>query len=117
METTFSEQKRVLLLFSPASYRTSPFVEAATSLGLDVVQGVDMPEALAEFWHVPLGLDFGNLEQATQAIVDYAAQHPLHAILSVDDSASLLAARASAALGLPHNSPDAALAARDKYEI
>jgi biotin carboxylase len=115
METTFSEQKRVLLLFSPASYRTSPFVEAAKSLGLEVVQGVDMPEALAEFWHVPLGLDFGNLEQATRAIVDYAAQHPLHAILSVDDSASLLAARASAALGLPHNSPDAALAARDKY--
>ena len=115
METPFSEQKRVLLLFSPASYRTSPFVEAAQGLGLDVVQGVDMPEALAEFWHVPLGLDFGNLEQATRAIVDYAAQHPLHAILSVDDSASLLAARASAALGLPHNAPDAALAARDKY--
>ncbi|HLV99075.1 MAG TPA: ATP-grasp domain-containing protein [Ktedonobacterales bacterium] len=115
MDTSPAEQKRVLLLFSPASYRTLPFVEAANRLGLEVVQGMDMPEALADFWHVPLGLDFGNLEQATRAIVDYAAQHPLHAILSVDDSASLLAARASAALGLPHNSPDAALAARDKY--
>lgn len=115
MDRTPSEQKRVLLLFSPASYRTSPFVEAAHRLDLEVVQGVDMPEALAEFWHVPLGLDFGNLEQATRAIVDYASQHPLDAILSVDDSASLLAARASAALGLPHNAPDAALAARDKY--
>jgi biotin carboxylase len=109
------EQKRVLLLFSPASYRTTPFVEAAQRLGLEVVQGMDMPEALAEFWHVPLGLDFGNLEQATQAIIDYAARQPLHAIISVDDSASLLAARASAALGLAHNLPDAALAARDKY--
>src|SRR6185437_17020545 len=115
MDTSPAEQKRVLLLFSPASYRASPFVEAAHRLGLEVVQGVDMPEALADFWHVPLGLDFGNLEQATRAIVEYAAQHPLHAILSVDDGASLLAARASAALGLPHNSPDAALAARDKY--
>jgi biotin carboxylase len=115
MQTSPSGQKRVLLLFSPASYRTSPFMEAASRLGLEVVQGVDLPEPLAEYWHVPLGLDFGNLEQATRAIVDYAAKHPLHAILSVDDSASLLAARASAALGLPHNSPDAALAARDKY--
>jgi biotin carboxylase len=115
MDRTSSEQKRVLLLFSPSSYRTSPFLEAANQLGLEVVQGLDMPEALAEFWHVPLGLDFGDLEQATRAIVDYAAQQPLHAIISVDDSASLLAARASAALGLPHNSPDAALAARDKY--
>src|SRR5215813_10137290 len=112
---TSSEQKRVLFLFSPASYRTSPFVEAAHLLGLDVVQGLDIPEALAELWHVPLGLDSGNLEQATKAIVDYAAEQPLHAIISVDDSASLLAARASAALGLPHNAPDAALAARDKY--
>lgn len=115
MDTQPSEQKRVLLLFSPASYRTSPFMEAARRLGLEVVQGVDMPEALAEVWKVPLGLDFGNVEQATRAIVDYAAKQPLHAILSVDDSASLLAARASAALGLAHNSPDAALAARDKY--
>ncbi len=115
MDTSLSERKRVLLLFSPASYRTGPFMEAANRLGLEVVQGVDMPEALAEFWHVPLGLDFGNLEQATQAIVDYAAKQSLHAIISVDDSASLLAARASAALGLPHNAPDAALAARDKY--
>ncbi|HEU5369060.1 MAG TPA: ATP-grasp domain-containing protein, partial [Ktedonobacterales bacterium] len=115
MDTSLSARKRVLLLFSPASYRTGPFLEAANLLGLEVVQGVDMPEALAELWHVPLGLDFGNLEQATQAIVDYAAKQPLHAILSVDDSASLLAARASATLGLPHNAPDAALAARDKY--
>ncbi len=115
MDTSPVEQKRVLLLFSPASYRIQPFMEAANRLGLEVVQGVDLPEALADFWHMPLGLDFSNLEQATRAIVDYAAKRPLHAILAVDDSATLLAAHASAALGLPHNSPDAALAARDKY--
>jgi biotin carboxylase len=112
---TSSEQKRVLLLFSPSSYRTGPFMEAAKKLGLEVVQGVDVPEALAEYWQVPLGVDFGDQEQATRAIVAYASKQPLHAIIAVDDGATLLAARASAALGLPHNSPDAALAARDKY--
>ncbi len=115
MKISSSEQKRVLLLYSPSSYRTGPFMEAAKNLGLEVVPGVDVPEALADFWQTPLGLDFGDLEQATRAIVDYAAQRPLHAIVAVDDGATLLAARAGAALGLPHNSPDAALAARDKY--
>jgi biotin carboxylase len=110
-----SEHKRVLLLFSPATYRAGAFLEAARQLGLEVVQGVDMPEALTELWQVPLGLDFTNVERATRDIVDYARQKPLHAVLSVDDSASLLAAQASAALGLPHNAPEAALAARDKY--
>ncbi len=113
--STSAQKKRVLLLFSPSSYRTGSFMEAAKKLNLDVVQGVDMPEPLAEFWQVPLGLDFSDLEGATRTIVDYAAKQPFDAIIAVDDAATLLAARASAALGLPHNSPDAALAARDKY--
>jgi biotin carboxylase len=115
MVASSAEPQRVLLLYSPSSYRAGPFLEAAKKLGLEVVQGVDMPEALADFWHAPLGLDFADLEQATRAIVDYAAKQPLRAIIAVDDGATLLAAHASAALGLPHNSPDAALAARDKH--
>jgi biotin carboxylase len=110
-----TEQKRVLLLFSPATYRADAFLEAARQLGLEVVQGVDMPEALAGLWHMPLGLDFTDVECSTRDILEYSRHTSLHAILSVDDSASLLAAHASAALGLPHNAPDAALAARDKY--
>ena len=110
-----SETKRVLLLYSPASYRSGPFIQAARKLGLEVLAGIDMPEALADYWQVPLGLDFSDLEQATRAIVDYAATMPIHAIVAVDDAATLLAARACEALGLPHNSPEAALAARDKY--
>ncbi len=117
MVASSAEPQRVLLLYSPSSYRAGPFLEAAKKLGLEVVQGVDMPEALADFWHAPLGLDFADLEQATRAIVDYAAKQPLRAIVAVDDGATLLAAHASAALGLPHNSPDAALAARDKHAM
>jgi biotin carboxylase len=109
------ERKRVLLLFSPATYRAEAFLEAARRLDLDVVQGVEMPEALAELWQVPLGLDFTDIARSTQTIVEAARQKPFQAILSVDDSASLLASAASAALGLPHNAPDAALAARDKF--
>lgn len=112
--STESEQKRVLLLMSPATYRAGAFLNAAKSLNLDVVVGIDLPETLSEYWHVPLGLDFMDYESSVRTIVEYARDHPIHAVISVDDSASELAARASAALGLAHNAPKAAEAARDK---
>jgi biotin carboxylase len=108
------ERKRILLLMSPATYRAGAFLSAARRLNLEAVVGIDLPEMLAEYWHVPLGIDFADREAALRTITEFAREHPLHAILSVDDSASELAAEASAILGLPHNSPDAAEAARDK---
>lgn len=108
------EKKRVILLMSPATYRGGAFLDAARRLHLEVVIGVDLPETLTEYWHVPLGVDFNDSEKAVQTIVTYASEHPVAAILSVDDSASEIAALASAALGLPHNAPRAAEAARDK---
>ncbi len=108
------KQKRVLLLMSPATYRAGAFLSAAKRLHLEVVVGIDLPDTLSEYWHVPLGVDFTNIETSERTIVEFAQQHPLNAILSVDDSASELAAYANAALGLAHNSPESAEAARDK---
>ncbi len=109
------EHKRILLLMSPATYRAGAFLQAAKALDLEVVVGIDLPETLADYWHVPLGLDFTSIEASVQTIVNFAQQHPLSAILSVDDSATELAAHANAALGLSHNSPQASVAARDKF--
>src|SRR5690242_281313 len=108
------EQKRVLLLMSPATYRAGAFLSAAKKLNLAVVVGIDLPETLAEYWHVPLGLDFADPQTSVRTIVDYAREHPIHAVLGVDDSATELAALANDALGLAQNSPQAAEAARDK---
>src|SRR5579864_7033394 len=109
------DPKRILLLMSPATYRAGAFLQAAKDLHLEVVVGIDLPETLADYWHVPLGLDFTSIPASVQTIVDFAQQHPLNAILSVDDSATELAAHACAALGLSHNSPQASVAARDKF--
>src|SRR6202521_837985 len=109
-----SEQRRVLLLMSPATYRAGAFLSAAKKLNLAVVVGVDLPETLSEYWHVPLGLDFANPQASIRTIVEYAGEHRIDAVLSVDDSVTELAALASAVLGLAHNSPQAADAARDK---
>jgi len=108
------QAKRILLLMSPATYRAGAFLGAAERLQLEVVVGIDLPESLADYWHVPLGLDFANRESAVQAIIEFAQEHPLAAILSLDDSATELAAYASAALGLAHNAPHASEVARDK---
>ncbi|HEY0753349.1 MAG TPA: ATP-grasp domain-containing protein [Ktedonobacteraceae bacterium] len=105
---------RILLLMSPATYRAGAFLNAARGLELEVVVGIDLPETLSDYWHVPLGLDFTDPVASLATIVEYASEHPLAALLSIDDSASELAARACARLGLPHNSPHAAEAARDK---
>ena len=107
-------RKRIVLLMSPATYRAGAFLAAAKRLNLEVVVGIDLPESLSEYWHVPLGVDFAHPQASVRTIVDYAQEHPIAAILSVDDAASELAALASVALGLAHNSPCAAEAARDK---
>src|SRR5258706_13559466 len=111
---TDNNRRRVLLLMSPATYRAGAFLDAARNLNLEVVVGIDLPETLTEYWHVPLGVDFAHPEASIQTIVEFAQENPLAAILSVDDSATELAARASAALGLPCNAPKAAEAVRDK---
>ncbi len=99
---------------SPATYRAGAFLSAARTLKLEVVVGIDLPETLSEYWHVPLGLDFANPDASLHTIVEFHRKHPIHAIISVDDSATELAARAATAIGLAHNSPQTAEAARDK---
>lgn len=108
---------RVILLMKATTYRARPFLEAAARLGIEVIKGIDMPPELAEYWHAPLGLQFDQPEQAVEAIVEFARRHPLQAILAVDDSATVLAALASEALGLAFNSSEAAMAARNKHRM
>ncbi len=106
---------RLMLLTTVRSYRMEAFRAAAGRLGIDIVTGLDLPLELAAQWPEALPLPFAAPDEAAAGIAAYAAEHPLAAILSVDDSGSLVAAAASRALGLPHNDPAAAVAARDKF--
>ena len=107
----------MILLANPLGYRAAAFTRAATRLGLPVVPAFDLPDALDNRWGATLPVDFGRPDEAVARIVAYAEGHPVAAILSLDDSASLIAARASAVLGFPHNDPDAVEAARDKLAM
>jgi biotin carboxylase len=112
-----THKRRILLLTTPNSYRTPAFLDAAQRLGIDVMQAVDMPTELSEHWGYRLGVPFHQVERAAAQILDAVTAAPVDAVLALDDSGSLLAARASHLLGLPHNAPAAAEAARNKYRM
>ncbi len=112
--TSGQDNPRVLLLTTTRSYRSAAFLNAAERLGIEVVQAVNMPKALHQSWTNGFGVDFGELEAAVATISAYHQKHALRAVLAVDDSGSVLAAAAGGALGLTHNSAEAARATRDK---
>lgn len=106
-----------MLLTTARSYRNRAFMEAAKRLGIEVLQVVNMEEQLAEHWDYPLGVDFSQPDVAAKQIAEFARQTPVAAIRAVDDSGTLVAAKASVLLGLPQNDPVAAEAARDKLRM
>ncbi len=107
---------RLLLLIPTTSYRTHDFMEAAHRLGIEVVLGSDQRQVLEDIsGGDTITIDFENSERGAEQILGYAKDHPIEAIVSVDDGANAVAARASTALGFRHNSPDAVGAARNKY--
>jgi len=112
-----TELKRIILLMRVSTYRAKPFYEAAQRLGVEIIPGIDMHPELGDYWQAPLPLQFDEPDEASQRIVAFAKEKPVQAILAIDDSASLIAAKASEALGLIHNSSQSALAARNKYHM
>src|SRR5688572_25531635 len=108
----------MILLGSGRTYRLGAFAAAAERLGVDVVTGDDVPLPLmSRAGSLALPLDYRDLVRSTASVIEFARRVPVAAIVGVDDSGTLLAARASQSLGLPHNAPEAAEAARDKHRM
>jgi biotin carboxylase len=106
---------RILLLLPSHTYRTADFLTAASALGIEVVVGCERRPALASLMEGRyLRLRFADVEQSVARIVTFAAERPLRAVIAVDDAGTMVAAAASAALGLPHNAVAAVAASRDK---
>ena len=109
---------RLLLLIPTTSYRVADFMAAAAGLDADLVVGSNQRPVLEQFAaERSLALDFSDIAEGCRQIQAYAADYPLAAILGVDDETLLLAATASAALGLVHNSPESVIATRNKYRF
>jgi biotin carboxylase len=110
--------ERVLLLLPTTTYRTQAFLDAARTLGVEVVCASDRPNALAE--RAPdtlLTLDFDAPDTAAEVVRRFAESHPLDAVVGVDDLTTVAAAAIAERLGLPANPVGAAAAARNKLEM
>jgi biotin carboxylase len=109
-----------LVLVAPhAAYRAEDFLAAARRAGADVVLASDRCHVLAGEYGWPgdsLAVDFRVPDDAAEAIA--RAVPDARAIVAVEgETPALIASLAAARLGLAHNDPDAAAAARDKLRM
>ncbi len=109
---------RLLLLLPTRTYRTEAFVDAAARLGVDLVCASERPSTLEGLTPDSLlTLDFSDPDAAALAAAAFARDHPLRAVVGVDDLTATVAAAIAERLAL-RTSPRAAVAAtRNKHEM
>ena len=109
---------RLLLLVPTTSYRIGDFLQAAERLDVDVAVGSNRRQVLEQYSKGrTVTLDFNNVERGIAQIEFYSRDFPLAAIVGVDDETTLIAAKASKALGLPHNAPESVEATGNKHSF
>src|SRR5260370_10320835 len=96
--------------------QTYALIEAEQKLGVSISFGTDRCHGLKDPGQDgALPLRFEDPEASAHKICDFAASHPLDAIVSVGDRPTSTGARACHKLGLRGHPPEAADICRDKY--
>ena len=109
---------RLLLLVPTTSYRIGAFLDAAERLGVNVAVGSNQRQVLEQYSEGrTVTLDFKDVERGVAQIEFYSREFPLAAIVGVDDETTVIAAKASKALGLPHNAPESVEATGNKHSF
>ena len=109
---------RLLLLLPTRTYRAEAFLTAARSLHVSVTIGrAQRPEELTNSPDELLPLDVRDPQAAAPIAVAFARQHPLDAVIGVDDVTAVTAAAIAQAIGLPHNSVASVTAAGNKRRM
>jgi biotin carboxylase len=109
---------RLLLLLPTRTYRTEAFIDAARTLGVDLVCASETPSTLEELSpDTLLTLDFAEPAAAAARAVAWSADRPLAAVVGVDDATAPAAAAIAERLGLRASAPAAVGATRDKYQM
>jgi len=107
--------RRVLLLLPTRAYRAADFLEAARELGVEVVVGAEERHALDDVvGSRVIELPLHRPALAADAIVEFADEVSLDAIVPVDDAGVGAASLAAERLGLAHSPSAATALTRDK---
>lgn len=108
----------VVLLLHSKSYRAADFLQAARQLGVAITVASDRRNPVAvDGEDGVLEVHLAEPEIAASAIVEYAAETAVDAVVAVDDQGVATAALASEELGLAHNPPSAVSATRNKADM
>ena len=109
---------RLLLLLPATTYRAEAFIEAARLVHVSVTIGMEWaPEGLPVPSSDVLLLDVRHPQAAAQTVFEFARDHPIDAVIGVDDVTAVAAAAVAEAVGLPHNSVASVTAARNKRQM
>ncbi len=109
---------RLLLLLPATTYRAEAFLEAARLVPVSVTVGMErIPEGFPVASDDVLLLDIHHPQAAAQTVNEFARQHPIDAVIGVDDMTAVTAAAVAEALGLPHNSVASVSATRNKRQM
>ncbi|MBN4054652.1 ATP-grasp domain-containing protein [Nitrospira defluvii] len=109
---------RLLLLIPSTSYKAVDFLKAAEQLEVELLVGCNRHQTLEAISPGNLlTLDFHDLEQSTQKVIQLVKEKPISAVVSTDDDGALLAATISESLSIPHNPISAIAATRDKAKL
>lgn len=108
--------RRIMLLIPATSYRAADFLAAARRLNAEVIVASDHEPVLAALTGDRcLSVGLTPSDENVARLVDHARRTRVRAVIGTDDGTVELAARAAAALHLPHNPPAAVATARNKH--
>lgn len=107
---------RLLLLVPTSTYRAEAFVRAAQHLAVDLSLASEVPSSLSHLHPVELpSFDFRRPGDAADLALAFAREHPVDAVVAVDDRSALAAAEIARRLGLPAHAPAAVRRALNKF--
>ena len=98
----------VLLIAPSGSYRISPYLRAANSLGLGVLVVSNSTHSLVAEVSAGITVDFANLEKSFNLILTATKSLNIRCVLATDDSCVELCSRVAEHFKLAHNKPQAA---------
>ena len=105
---------RAVVVLPSTTYRAGDFVNAAASLGLDLVVASEQPPPF-DMGDNYLHIDCSDPEEAARQVISLGDDVPLDGVVAADDSGVVVAALAGTALGLAANPWEAASATRNKW--
>lgn len=105
-----------VVILPSSTYRASDFVKAAESLGIDLVVASEQPPPF-DMGDRYLRIDCSDAVAAAERIARHGETVAIDGVVAADDQGVMVAAHASAMLGLGGNDPAAAAATRDKLAM